>query len=257
MNNHEFSALLKERLKSAAPPADVTHCKKTQIACADALVYRASRHRINFGRFLLLQVRFIGWRIWLTQGVILACMLASLLLPVMNHLTLGELTKTICTFSLLTGTIVCPLFYLSFYYRMHEIEAATRFSSAKLFAAKGIIIMAGNIVLLAGSFFCASITTDLASLVIVLALLLPFLLSVSGALYCWTHFRVTTALYVGLMWNALLFVFIISTPQLYERFSAHPILCAGIGFFSFFFCMVQGLRLKHHPRFADTHSPLI
>lgn len=257
MNNHEFGALLKESLKNATPPTDVAHFEKTQAACADALVYRASRQRIGFGRFLLLQVRFIGWRIWLIQGAILACMLASLLLPVMNHLTLGELTKAICALSLLTGTIVWPLFYLSFYYRMHEIEAATRFSSARLFAAKGFIIMAGNIVLLAGSFFCASITTDLTSLVIVIALSLPFLLSVSGTLYCWTHFHVTTALYGGLIWNALLFVLIISPPQLYERFSEHPILCAGIGLFSFFFCMVQGLRLKRHPRFADTHSPLI
>lgn len=257
MNNHEFGALLKESLKSTAPPADVTHYEKTQAACADALVYRTSRQRIGFGRFLLLQVRFIGWRIWLIQGAILACVLTSLLLPVMDHLSLGELTKTICALSLLTGTIVGPLFYLSFYYRMHEIETATRFSSAKLFAAKSIIIMTGNIVLLAGSFFTAYITTDLASLIIALALLLPFLLSVSGALYCWTHFHVTTALYGGLMWNALLLVLIISTPQLYERFSEHPILCAGIGLFSFFFCMVQGLRLKRHLRFADTHSPLI
>lgn len=257
MNNHEFSALLKESLKSATPPADFNHCEKTKTACADALANRASRQRIGFGRFLLLQVRFIGWRIWLIQGGILACMLAGLLLPVMNHLTLGELTKAICGLSLLTGTIALPLFYLSFYYRMHEVEAATRFSSTKLFAAKSFIIMTGNMVLLAGSFFTAYITTDLASPVIAIALLLPFLLSVSGALYCWTHFLVTTALYVGLMWNGLLLVLIISTPQLYERFSEHPILYTGIGLFSFFFCIMQGLRLKRHLRFADTHSPLI
>ena len=71
MNNHEFGALLKESLKNATPPTDVAHFEKTQAACADALVYRASRQRIGFGRFLLLQVRFIGWRIWLIQGAIL------------------------------------------------------------------------------------------------------------------------------------------------------------------------------------------
>lgn len=57
MNNHEFGALLKESLKNATPPTDVAHFEKTQAACADALVYRASRQRIGFGRFLLLQVR--------------------------------------------------------------------------------------------------------------------------------------------------------------------------------------------------------
>lgn len=257
MNSKEFDTLLKESLRQSTPAIDNHQYESVKTRCAHALAQKAMRKRINFGQFLLLQCRFIGWKIWLIQGSILALVIATFLLPVMDYLTLGELTKVICSLSILTGTSILPLFYLSFFYRMHEVETATRFSAPKLLLAKSMIIMVGNAFLLATSFFAAHIITDLTSLNIALALLLPFLLSISGTLYFWNHFHATTALYAGLLWNVMLLVLIISTPQLYVLLSQAPILWTLIGLLSLLFCNAQGLRLISHPRFSDYQHHLI
>lgn len=98
---------------------------------AEALhkAYRGKhRERIGFTGFLLRQIRFNGWKIWLMQGVLLGLLRLVLTftygsLKVVNQ---EKIPLLLCCISVLIVMTAVPFLWRSLRYRMFETEIATR-----------------------------------------------------------------------------------------------------------------------------------
>lgn len=140
--------------------------------------------RIGFAAFLRRQVHFIGWKIWLLQALCL--LVANGLLCAsfgMAYFTAPRLlVQCLCCLSVLVMLTALPVLYESVRCRMHELEAATRFSATRLLAAKLLLVGAGDLAMLVGLWLSALWLTPLETRLIPLCLLLPFLSAASGCL---------------------------------------------------------------------------
>lgn len=143
------------------------------------------RKRISFPQFLFMQIRFMGWKIWTVQGIIL--LLANGAITYLyeeNYLKNPYYAvKLLLCLSVLVFMTALPFIYRSVRYQMQEIEGAALFSSLKLLTAKLIVIAVGDITVLSGIFFTAIMKTSLQADKAILYLCFPFLLVSSGGLF--------------------------------------------------------------------------
>ena len=89
--------------------------------------------------------------------------------------------------AVLTAMAAPPFLYRSVRYKMQEVEAAARFSSAQQLLARLIIIGVGDGVLLGGMLLTAAATSGLRLGSAALSVSLPFLLASGGCLYLLGH----------------------------------------------------------------------
>ncbi len=150
---------------------------------------RSRQRRISFSRFLLMQIRFLGWKIWAVQGTLLltVCGLLSSLFGQGYWKEPQSVEGLLCALSVLVFMTAPPFLYRSVRYGMQEVEGAARFSSLRLLMARLIIIGAGDAVLLGGILLMASAKTTLQPGSAVLSVGLPFLLASSACLYLLGH----------------------------------------------------------------------
>lgn len=155
----------------------------------DVLEVKRRRQRIDFMSFLKRQVRFIGWKIWLGQGVLLL-----LLYGVFAFTTEGPLLHSVrytayflCCLSMLLMLSAAPMFYRCIRYTMYEIELASRFSIVKLLFARILIIGIGDVVLLTGLLWLTAIKTQMRAESALLYILLSYLTAGAGFLYLLGH----------------------------------------------------------------------
>lgn len=146
---------------------------------------RQRREHMRFGRFLLMQVRFSGWRIWLAQFAAFA------LLCLFQTASMGEYywknpcfaPMLLCCAPVLMLMAVLLFLHRARRYRMHEIEAATFFSSARLLAAQLILIGAGDMAMLGVFLHIVARSAALQPGIAALYMLLPYLIVCGGCLY--------------------------------------------------------------------------
>ena len=69
---------LKDAIKLSDTQISEAHLKKTLLSARQELCRKSKRERIKFKTFLLQQIRFIGWKIWLVQGLMLAAVCSML-----------------------------------------------------------------------------------------------------------------------------------------------------------------------------------
>lgn len=150
---------------------------------------RSRQRRISFPRFLFLQIRFLGWKIWAVQGALLlgACVWMSSLFGQGYWKEPQSVEGLLFCLSVLVFMTAPPFLYRSVRYGMQEVEGAARFSSLRLLMARLIIIGVGDAVMLAGILLVAMVKTTLQPGSAVLSVGLPFLLASSVCLYLLGH----------------------------------------------------------------------
>lgn len=180
---------LKDALKSSNTQISEAHLKKTLLLTRQEMCRKSNRVRISFGTFLSLQIRFIGWKIWMVQGVMLTVVCSMLSISFGNILShnQGHIAMLLSGIAILVLMMAIPFIHRALRYKMHETEAATYFSSIKLLTAKLLIIAVGDIFMLSGIFILTILKTQLNMGSVLLYLMLPFLLASYGCLYLIGH----------------------------------------------------------------------
>ena len=184
MTNQDFE----KRLRRALAEAPSAACPEALCTAARAEAGRR-RRRIGFGRFAWIQVRFLGWKIWAAQALL--ALAVWLLLG--REQTLAALwrpqavAEMLCVLSVLVFMAAPPLLYRSVRFRMHETEAASYFSSARLLMARLLMLGIGNVLLLGSLTLAAALHTALRLSSAAMAVWMPFLLAGSGGLYLLGH----------------------------------------------------------------------
>ena len=149
---------LKQSLRRPSPVTNDTHRNDTILLVREEACRKQGRRRISFARYLLLQIRFMGWKIWMIQGIFLLLTVTLLFRFYRYHVTVQHTVKLLVCLSVLVFMTALPFLYRSISCRMQCIFLTT-------------VIKAG---LPAGS--------------AVFYVCFPFLLSGSGCLYMLGHF---------------------------------------------------------------------
>ncbi len=198
MKEQNFEKKLKRSLHQSPPMRNEKHFENTLLLARKEAYQKQKRERISFTRFLSMQIKFIGWKIWSVQGIFLAaisCILSRSYDYIKNP---QHMTKLLFCLSVLVFMTALPFVYRSVRYQMQEIEAVTRFSSVKLLMAKLIVIGIGDVSILSGILFTTVIKTSLQIDSAILYLSFPFLLVCSSSLFMLGHFT-TKQFFVGSM----------------------------------------------------------
>ncbi|MBE6022862.1 MAG: hypothetical protein E7231_06465 [Cellulosilyticum sp.] len=237
---------LKEALQLKETPLNQIHIQQTYVKAKQVLEERKQRQRIRFGAFLKLQIRFIGWKVWFIQGVILA-LICSVFVTTEQTLFMQNtrhITFFLCCLSILILLTAVPFIHKSVQYGMHEVELTTRFSSIRLLIAKLIIIGIGDFVILNTILLLIAFKTPLHIGSSVLYLLLPHLIAAYGLLYLLGHMPIERFWIGSIVLSYFLLIVLVLLNRLYPRFYLQTfsvgwaILCLGL----LFLCVIQ---LRH------------
>lgn len=252
MREQSFEIQLRRSLHQSVA-ADEKHFESTLLLAREEAGRRRRRTRVSFGCFLFRQMKFIGWRIWGAQGIFLlaagfafANLYAGIYSPV-------NMAKLLLCLSVLVFMTALPFLYRSVRWRMQEIEAASRFSSVRLLAAKLIVIGVGDVCALCGIFFMAVIRTSLRTDSALLYLCFPFLLVCGICLFMLGHFTPGRFLAGSMgVCCSLLFLFSAVPGQcdalLLQSFSGGGIIaCAAL----FAFCVQQFRYIIHDSPYTE------
>ena len=189
MKNADFEKKLQQALHQV-PMADNGHLKHTLLLAEKEAYRRHERKRISFPRFLSLQIRFMGWKIWFMQGIFLLIISGIVVRTYGRYFFENPqfLTRLLFCLSVLVSMTALPFIYRSVRYQMQEVEAASYFSAVKLLMAKLALIGIGDISMLTVIFIATIAKTSLPADSAILYLCLPFLLVTDGCLFLLGHF---------------------------------------------------------------------
>lgn len=168
-------------------PSDA-HLHATISLAEKEVCLRQQRRRITFSRFLRKQIGFTWRNLWIVQGISLIILRILFSRFYSDPIMPLYLLKLLACLSILIFMSALPLLYRSTRYQMQEVEAASRFSGAKLLLARLIIIGIGDACLLAGIFLTTILKTILPAGSAAFCLCFPFLLAGGGCLYLLGHF---------------------------------------------------------------------
>ena len=189
MTDREFQQQLQAALHDAGGPVRPEHLQQTRDLVRAELRKGSGGERIGFAAFLCRQIRFIGWKIWLAQALLLVAV-SGFLAASLGEFFLNDprfVAGLLCCLSVMVPMTALPFVHRSVHCRMHETEAATHFSAVRLLLAKLIIIGIGDLAMLAAFLGLAVLKTPLAGGAAILYLLIPFLLAACGLLYLLGH----------------------------------------------------------------------
>lgn len=167
------------------------HMKETIFLARKEIAKKAQRERISFWQFLKIQIRFIGWKIWLMQGIVLggiyACMTGFFEKYYVDHTE--DLPKLLMVFATVVLMTAIPFLYRSIRYGMQEIESVTYVSSLRLMMARLLIIAIGDSMMLASIYVMAISNSILSKMVLFLCLGIPFFVACNGCLFMIGHLK--------------------------------------------------------------------
>ena len=156
MRKQIFRNLLRSSMQDVEIPVRYEHLQKTISLAKNEWKKRVVRPRITFSKFLTTQIKFVGWKIWLAQAIVLLCL--SYLLVFFGDYILNNqrnVALLLCCISILVLMSAIPFIQRSIRYKTYEIETATRFSATKQLLAKLLIIGIGDISMLS-SILCGN-----------------------------------------------------------------------------------------------------
>ena len=167
------------------------HMKETIFLARKEIAKKAQRERISFWQFLKIQIRFIGWKIWLMQGIVLggiyACMTGFFEKYYTEHPE--DLPRLLMILAIIVLMTAIPFLYRSIRYRMQEIESVTYVSSVRLMMSRLFIIAVGDSVILASMYVMASSNSIIPKMLLFLCLSIPFFAACNGCLYMVGHLK--------------------------------------------------------------------
>lgn len=219
---------LKDAIKLSDIPISKAHLKETLSSAEQEMCRKSKRERIKFKTFLSLQIRFIGWKIWLVQGLMLTAVCSMLSISFGNILFHNQehIALLLSGIAILILMMAIPFIHRALRYKMHEIEVATYFSSIKLLTAKLLIITVGDIFMLGGIFLLTILKTELNTGSVLLYLVFPFLLASYVCLYLIGHISAERFLPYCTGMCVLLFSGMILLNRFYPKFY-HQTLSVG------------------------------
>lgn len=184
-----FKSKLRHSLHSHATSINDSHLSQTILLASRELSDKPHHERINFRSFLILQIRFIGWKIWLLQGFLLTALCFMLTAAFGNELYHNPKYAALflCSISILVLMMSIPFIQRALRYKMREVEMASYFSSVRLLMVKLFIIGIGDIFILGGALFITVSKTPLNISAALLYLIFPSLLTGCGYLYLLGH----------------------------------------------------------------------
>ena len=168
-----------------------------------------SKERLSFRQFLLIQGRYIGYKIWAAQAL---CLFILILIPLSTagiefFLFPRYTVYFLCAVSCCSMLCVIPFLGRSNRYKMHELEAVSYMSARRLLLVRLIWIGIGNVVLLAGLFQFMVRYSTLEKGFLLFYLLLLFLFAAAGCLFFLAHVK---ARYVQVSCTAFVAVLFLS-----------------------------------------------
>lgn len=168
-----------------------------------------SKERLSFRQFLLIQGRYIGYKIWAAQAL---CLFILILIPLSTagiefFLFPRYTVYFLCAVSCCSMLCVIPFLGRSSRYKMHELEAVSYMSARRLLLVRLIWIGIGNVVLLAGLFQFMVRYSTLEKGFLLFYLLLLFLFAAAGCLFFLAHVK---ARYVQVSCTAFVAVLFLS-----------------------------------------------
>ena len=189
MTNKDLEIQLRQYYRGADTGGSPSALSAAVLLAGKEASGRGRMERISFPQFLVLQLRFIGWKVWAVQGgiLLLLCGLLSRLFGRGYWKDPQSVAGLLFCLSVLIFMMAPPFLYRSVRYRMQEVEAAARFSSVRLLMARLIIIGIGDATLLSGILLTAAVKTALQPSSAVVSVAFPFLLASSGCLYLLGH----------------------------------------------------------------------
>lgn len=168
MKKHELRSILQK-----SPEAK--RLKETQQICTTILNQKKKlnlipEERTKFWQFLSDVMRHIGWRLWLSQGIVLLFICAG-------AFSILNMPNVISMFIPLLILACLPSFYQSSTFGMGEIEAVTRASGAQIILAKLILAGAAQIVCLTVICWLAIVVVEypVTLIQIIMYVIVPFL----------------------------------------------------------------------------------
>ena len=167
------------------------HMKETICLVKKEIVRKAERRRLFFWGFLKMQMRFVGWKIWTMQGIILG-LIYLLMTDFFGKYYMenpGFLRKLLMVLAIVVLMTAIPFSYRSVHYRMQEVEAVTYVSSVRLLMARLLILAIGDGVLLGSIYAIAIVNSVMPKMLIFLCLSLPFLTVCNGCLFMAGHLQ--------------------------------------------------------------------
>ncbi len=184
-----IKTLLRKSLQTDNITINRTHLQNTLSLLRQEQISKTSHERIKPNAFLALQIKFIGWKIWLLQGLVLAVL--CYLLTVIFGEDLYQVKRygavSICSISIMVLMMAVPFIQRSLRYKMHESEMATYFSSIRLLIAKLLMIGIGDIFILNGILLLLVYKNYLSIGSALLYAIFPFLLTSWGIMYLLGH----------------------------------------------------------------------
>lgn len=195
---------LREQLKAAEAGRDTDGMERTIAAVQEeygkttdallrgtSLASRKKRERIGFGEFLLLQIRFTGWKIWILQAVLFgaAGIFLSRVYGDIYQINKDKIPFLLCCCAVMIAMTAIPFLQRSLRCRMYETEAASRMSAGKLLASWIVLAGVGD---MAGLLMLLVLTvrkTPLEYGSAVLYLAVPFLAAAAVLFYLLVHLK--------------------------------------------------------------------
>lgn len=167
------------------------HMKETIYLVRKEIAKKAERRRLSFWEFLKAQVRFVGWKIWLLQMVILGIIYLCMTEFFENYYMKAPeyLLSLLMVLAVVVLMTMIPFLYRSIRYRMQEVEAVTHVSSVRLLMARLFLIAIGDGMLL-GSIFAMTIANSaISKMIIFLCLCIPFFAACNGCIFMARHLK--------------------------------------------------------------------
>lgn len=179
------------------------HLKETQRLARDIRPASAGRCGLSFWRFMAKQIRFLAWKIWFLQGMVLAllCAVFFCIYGRPDRMFLGNaqggvpggisvewaerfFARFLCGCSGVVAACAVPVLRRAVRYRMFEVERATRFSVRGGLAAQLLFIGVGDAGMLTVLAFL-SMRAGVGGQVVFLFGVIPFLTAAVTALMLW------------------------------------------------------------------------
>lgn len=237
--NRFIIAQLKEELQYMDKPLNKKHLERTCEAAKHEWYNRKRKERLKFSIFLKLQIRFLGWKVWLTQNLYLIIIYA--LFENMNdNFLVGNnryAAVYLCCVSVLLLLTALPFMYRSTKYKMQEIEMCSFFSSAKLLLANLLIIFVGNLFTIGIVFWIATVKTSLEIGSIILYLGFPYLIISSRFIYLLGHNSTKRFLSKSIRFMVIAAMLIVTMDHFYKKIFLQSfsliwaIICVGLIFY--------------------------
>ena len=184
-----ISEQIRERFINSIPDIDEKDLKiSIENTIKNCSVSNSSYRSSFFGASLRL-FKFIGWKIWLVQGICLLLMLRIFIglggegvisIPIAS-------IRGLCIISATIPFITIPFIYRSFEYHMNEVEMSVYLSFGRQFLIKFLIIGIGDMIMLVSGVCVAVFILRVHTVSAVLYGMLPFLLLKTIILYVLSH----------------------------------------------------------------------